>query len=168
MIKGIITGLIIVVMLVGGYVLYAFYQKMQNSDVEVRTEQQIDKIPKQSGISNIPKMQSIQDESWIESASDKVASTNYQFPSNVLDINVDVKRYEDLKMDYTKVVVKNLDDYKFFCLNEILRQKHIDFSYFKHNDSLDLLLFMPNESQRDIILQDFKYYGIEYEIGIKR
>ncbi len=86
----------------------------------------------------------------------------------MLDINIEVKRYEDLKTDYTKVLVKNLDDYKFFCLNEILRQKHIDFSYFKHKDTLDLLLFMPNEAQREMILNDFKYYGIEYEISLKK
>ncbi len=166
MIKGVIAGLIFVVMSVGGYVLYVFYQKMQNSEIHV--EQPVAKIPKKESIVNIPKMENVQNEAWINNANEKIASTNYQFPSNVLDINVEVKRYEDLQMDYTKVVIKNLDDYKFFCLNEILRQKHIDFSYFKNNNSLDLLLFVPDEKIRDIVLQDFRYYGIEYEVGIKR
>lgn len=166
MIRGIIAGLILIVVLGGGYVLYAFYQKMQNADVQV--EESVAKIPQKQVIKNIPKMETIQDDVWISNANEKAIATTYQFPSNVLDINIEVKRYEDVKTDYTKVLVKNLDDYKFFCLNEILRQKHIDFSYFKHKDTLDLLLFMPNEAQREMILNDFKYYGIEYEISLKK
>ncbi len=166
MIRGIIAGLILIVVLGGGYVLYAFYQKMQNSEVQI--EQPAPQIPQKATITNIPKMESVQDDVWISNANEKALATTYQFPSNVLDINIEVKRYEDLKTDYTKVLVKNLDDYKFFCLNEILRQKHIDFSYFKHKNTLDLLLFMPNENQREMILKDFAYYGIEYEIGLKR
>lgn len=166
MIKGIITGLIFIVVLGCGYVLYAFYQKMQNSDVQVE-EPKIN-VPQKPSIKNIPKMDTTQDDTWINNASEKAIATTYQFPSNVLDINIEVKRYEDLKTDYTKVLVKNLDDYKFFCLNEILKQKHIDFSYFKHKNTLDLLLFMPDEKQREIILNDFKYYGIEYEISLKK
>ncbi|GAB0172378.1 hypothetical protein [Helicobacter trogontum] len=166
MIRGIIAGLVLVVVLGGGYVLYAFYQKMQNTDVQI--EEPTTKIPQKQVITNIPKMETIQDDVWISNADEKALATTYQFPSNVLDINIEVKRYEDLKTDYTKVLVKNLDDYKFFCLNEILRQKHIDFSYFKHKDTLDLLLFMPDETQREMILSDFKYYGIEYEISLKK
>ena len=79
-----------------------------------------------------------------------------------------MKRYEDLKTDYTKVLVKNLDDYKFLCLNEILRQRRIDFSYFKNQSSLDLLLFVPDENKRLAILKDFEYYNIEYEISLKK
>lgn len=166
MIRGIIAGLILIVVLGGGYVLYAFYQKMQNSDIQI--EQPSTHVPQKEVMTNIPKMESVQDDTWISNANEKAVAATFQFPSNVLDINVEVKRYEDLKTDYTKVVIKNLDDYKFFCLNEILRQKHIDFSYFKHHNTLDLLLFMPDEKQREIILKDFTYYGIEYEVGIKR
>ncbi|RDU65285.1 hypothetical protein CQA53_06855 [Helicobacter didelphidarum] len=166
MIRGIIAGLLLVVTLVGGYVLYAFYKKMQNSDVVV--EQPITNVPQVNSIVNIPKMDSTENEKWISSATEKAKDTTYQFPSNVLDINVEVKRYEDLKTDYTKVLVKNLDDYKFLCLNEILRQRRIDFSYFKNQDSLDLLLFVPDEKRRISILKDFDYYNIEYEISLKR
>ena len=166
MIRGIIAGLILLVLVGGGYVLYAFYQKMQNSDVQI--EQPQAKPVQKPNVSAIPKMESVQDDVWISNANEKAIATTYQFPSNVLNIAIDVKRYEDLKTDYTKVLVKNLDDYKFFCLNEILRQKHIDFSYFKHKDTLDLLLFMPDEKQREMILNDFKYYGIEYEMSLKK
>lgn len=166
MIRSIIAGLILLVLLGGGYVLYAFYQKMQNSDVKI--EQPATQNTQKPTISAIPKMDSVQDDVWINNANEKAVATTYQFPSNVLDIAIDVKRYEDLKTDYTKVLIKNLDDYKFFCLNEILRQKHIDFSYFKHKNTLDLLLFMPDEKQRKTILNDFKYYGIEYEMSLKK
>lgn len=166
MIRGIIAGLLVVVTLVGGYVLYAFYKKMQNSSVDI--EQPVAVIPQKNAVVNIPKMQSIQNETWVNTANQKIEDATRQFPSNILDINVEVKRYEDLKTDYTKVLVKNLDDYKFFCLNEILRQKHIDFSYFKNQNSLDLLLFIPDENKRQSILKDFQYYGIEYEISLKK
>lgn len=168
MIRGIIAGLALLVVIGGGYVLYAFYQKMQNSEVQI--EQPVAQTTQKSvpAVSDIPEMDNVQDDAWIDNAKEKAVATTYQFPSNVLDIAVDVKRYEDLKTDYTKVLVKNLDDYKFFCLNEILRQKHIDFSYFRHKNTLDLLIFMPNKKQRDAILNDFNYYGIEYEMSLKR
>ncbi|MWV61138.1 hypothetical protein DCO58_11200 [Helicobacter saguini] len=165
MIKGIIAGLLFISTIIGGYVLYAFYKKMQNSDVEIE-QTIIDNAPKPR-IAEIPKLDSIPDNTWI-SGTPKAKDTSYQFPSNVLDINVDVKKYEDLKTDYTKVLVKNLDDYKFLCINEILRQRRIDFSYFKNQNSLDLLLFVPNKEQREAILKDFDYYNVEYEISLKR
>lgn len=178
MIKGIIAGGIFIVFLVGGYVLYDFYKKMQNSDVEYQLPSaRVDTNPTAS--ENIPLMQSTEntdnqnqteniDTAWIENARQKAKDSTYQFPSNILDIGVDVKQYQDLKMDYTKVVVKNLDDYKFLCLNQILRQNRIDFSYFKKQDSLDLLLLIPDKAKREAILNDFAYYNIDYEIGIKR
>ena len=174
MIKAIISGVLVIVFLIGGYVLYGFYKKMQNADVEYSVSSA------SNAVENIPLMQSdtntdtqessldSTDAAWIENARQKAEDSKHQFPSNILDINVEVKQYKDLKTDYTKVVVKNLDDYKFLCLNEILRQNRIDFSYFKKNDSLDLLLFIPDKSKREEILSDFAYYNIDYEVGIKR
>ncbi len=166
MVRGIIAGLLVVVFLIGGYVLYAFYKKMQNSDIEI--ERPTVNVSEEVNINRIPRMDSAVNETWTINANEKAKDVTHQFPSNILDINIEVKRYEDLKTDYTKVLVKNLDDYKFLCLNEILRQRRIDFSYFKNQSSLDLLLFVPDENKRLAILKDFEYYNIEYEISLKK
>ena len=53
MIRGIIAGLILIVVLGGGYVLYAFYQKMQNADVQVERVRCQD--PTEAGNKKYPK-----------------------------------------------------------------------------------------------------------------
>lgn len=166
MIKGIIIALGFVVVLAGSYSVYAFYQKLQNHDIVTEETPVVIDTPKDSFIAP-PKIQASNDTEWIQNTEKTTKASSFQFPTNVLDINIEIKRESDLKIDPTKIVVKNLDDYKFFCLNEILRQKHVDFSYFKNNDSLHLLLFIPDEAKRKLLLKDFEYYGIEYEVGIK-
>ena len=103
MLKSIIAGVVLVATIVGGYVLYAFYKKMQNDDVEIETPVVV--APKSVKV-EIPKIESIPNAKWTSNAPQKQKDTTYQYPSNVLDINVDVKKYEDLKIDPTKVLVK--------------------------------------------------------------
>ncbi|RDU72777.1 hypothetical protein CQA66_03700 [Helicobacter aurati] len=165
MIKGVIAALAFIVVVTGGYSLYAFYQKLQNNDIVIEESPVI--IPPKESFTAIPKVDTTKNTQWLQNTEQITKVSNYQFPANILDIAIEVKRERDLKIDPTKVAVKNLDDYKFFCLNEILRQRHIDFSYFKNQDSLNLLLFVPDETKRKTLLKDFEYYEIEYEINLK-
>ncbi|STQ85692.1 hypothetical protein LS73_005225 [Helicobacter muridarum] len=165
MIKGIIIALGFVVVIAGSYSVYAFYKKLQNNDVMIEESPVI--IPSNEGFITPPRIQISNNKEWIQNTEKVSKISTFQFPANVLDISIDVKKEVDIKIDPTKIVVKNLDDYKFFCLNEILRQKRVDFSYFKNENSLHLLLFIPDETKRKLLLKDFEYYDIEYEVGVK-
>ncbi|BDQ27646.1 hypothetical protein HHE02_13690 [Helicobacter heilmannii] len=61
-----------------------------------------------------------------------------------------------------KVLVKNLDNYKLFCLQEILKTKHIDFALDRKKSRATLIIYLPNATTR--FLEDLKYYEIPYQL----
>ncbi|WP_163555407.1 hypothetical protein [Helicobacter suis] len=60
-----------------------------------------------------------------------------------------------------KLLVKNLDAYKLFCLHEILKAKHIDFAMDQKGKKTTLIIYLPSTAQQ--FLDDLKYYQIPYE-----
>lgn len=161
--KKLLMFLFVFVMVLGAYGLYMFYNASKNNNIKKQSLSTSNlNIPSKDEV-DLKKLQSIKDNTWVTSSNSNI-DTSFQYPVNLLNINIDVKAKNELKKDYTKVFVKDLDDYKFFCLNEILRQKDIEFSYYKNNNTLDLLIFMPDETQRNELLNDFKYYQISYTI----
>ena len=168
-IKGLFALLALVLLLGGGYGTYIVYKSVQNTDVDVAIDDDGGDVDAPRRIlEDVPRVDSDNGGKWVNNSYEVAKTTDYQFPANVLDIDIEVKRAEDLRVDPTRVLVKDLDDYKFFCLSEILRQRQVDFSYFKNQQSLDLLLFVPNEASRNELLKDFDYYEISYEVGLLR
>ncbi|BEG56850.1 Periplasmic protein [Helicobacter sp. NHP21005] len=61
-----------------------------------------------------------------------------------------------------KILVKNLDSYKLFCLREILKTEHIDFALDKKKTGTTLIIYLPHATQQ--FLEDLKYYQIPYKL----
>ncbi|WP_163564987.1 hypothetical protein [Helicobacter suis] len=61
-----------------------------------------------------------------------------------------------------KLLVRNLDTYKLFCLHEILKVKHIDFATDEKDKKITLIIYLPNTAKQ--FLDDLKYYQIPYEL----
>lgn len=163
--KAIFSVLILIIFVLSGYILFVFYKNANAKNVATNNvnasfykEKQIPEV----------KLQNIENSIWTSDIDINSSLVNFQYPSNGIQLSIDVKKEDELRTDYTKILIKNLDDYKFFSLHEILRQRHIEFSYYKDNDDLSLVVFMPNKDEREKMLNDFEYYKIEYELIFKK
>ncbi|PAF51101.1 hypothetical protein BKH43_02530 [Helicobacter sp. 13S00401-1] len=165
----IVTGLFVIIIFLGGYTLYLFYEKLNptttatHSTLALQGKQEASVEVQES--SNEPKLDVGDAHGWL--ARSDLSTSNFQFPINVININISVKKPDEMQVDPTKILIENLDEYKFFYLNEILRLKHIKFSYYKSGDKLALLVSIPNAALRESMLKDFRYYNIKYQINQK-
>lgn len=61
-----------------------------------------------------------------------------------------------------KLLIRNLDAYKLFCLNEILREAHVDFALDKHAHMTTIIVYLPRTSPKRF-LEELSYYQIPYQ-----
>lgn len=75
-----------------------------------------------------------------------------------------------IKLDFSParvtniIEISNLDSYKFFCLNEILKSNNIQFSYQKKGDFLNLRVSLLNASVRAKLENELRKYNIKFSI----
>ncbi len=101
---------------------------------------------------------------WIEGIV-KREQKEYSYAATELDIRLD---YQDAmkNRDYKhyRIDVENLDSYKFFCINQVLKSKNILYSYYKVDGLIKIAI---SESNRDLLndaLKEIKKYKIDYTI----
>ncbi|PAF44458.1 hypothetical protein [Helicobacter sp. 11S02596-1] len=114
--------------------------------------------------------------SWLQTLLKK--PQDYSYPATEVKIGVDFRAPNE-KVAPTKLVVKHLDDYKFFCLNEVLKQEKIEFAYYQsqaqspigHSKKsaqlgkfADVIIYLPDNPKRNQIIEDLKHYEIQYEV----
>ncbi|PAF45335.1 hypothetical protein [Helicobacter sp. 11S02629-2] len=163
----VVTGLFVIIIILGGYTLYLFYERFNPPAIKVDSSLALKnaKVIETSTLGTEPKLDVGDNSGWLAKAD--VPNSDFQFPINVININISVKKPNEMQVDPTKILIENLDEYKFFYLNEILRQKHIKFSYYKSGDKLALLVSIPDAALRESMLKDFRYYNIKYQINQK-
>lgn len=85
---------------------------------------------------------------------------SYRYPVPELSIAVDFspKRYTDI------LQISNLDEYKFFCLKEILKSHNVRFAYHIHNQKAELKITLDSSATRTNLLNELKRYNIAYSI----
>ncbi|PAF42563.1 hypothetical protein [Helicobacter sp. 11S03491-1] len=132
------------------YILFLYYRSLPKNTYQI------------ARTTHIPQKQNIKkDHSWLESLLKKPQS--YSYPATEIKIGVHFKSPNE-KANLTRLIVNHLDDYKFFCLNEVLKEENIDFAYYQSNDSINIVIFLPNDSRKKQIMQDLKYYEIQYKV----
>lgn len=146
----------------GIYIGYLYFYRINSFKFSKQLLENV-KVPNEENVN----IRTIDSYKWIEDADKQKEEAKYSFPVNIIDINIDVLRDEDLKIDPTKILLQNLDDVRFYFVNQILNQRKIKYSYYKDKTNLSLLLFVPEEKQRDKLLADFKYFKIDYKMNIK-
>ncbi|MDO7252678.1 hypothetical protein [Helicobacter cappadocius] len=102
-----------------------------------------------------------QDDSWLKDSLKN--SKSYAYPATEIKISMDFKSPDDKSIP-TKLIVDNLDEYKFFCLNEVLKEEKIEFAYYQAKNSTNIVIFLPSDKRRDKIMEDLKYYEIQYKL----
>lgn len=89
--------------------------------------------------------------------------SKYSYPVSEMSLNVDFN-----KKDTGEIIrVDNLDEYKFFCLNEILKNESIHFTYLRQKDKASIIIDLDKKDnkKKDRIVKEFKEYSIDYTIN---
>ncbi|GAA8173465.1 hypothetical protein HpDR147_11140 [Helicobacter pylori] len=105
---------------------------------------------------------------------DKI-SHNEEDHSNALSQNLDAQEvinypvvehhfeipFEEKKREYSKLIIKDLKDYQWWCLKEILKKERIDYAYDNTKNHSGLIIYL-DENKKERLLADLDYYKIRY------
>ncbi|WQW40467.1 hypothetical protein KVK57_04960 [Helicobacter pylori] len=106
---------------------------------------------------------------------DEKASHNEEDHNNALSQNLDVQEsinypviehhfeipFEEKKREYSKLIIKDLKDYQWWCLKEILKKERIDYAYDNTKNQPNLIIYL-DENKKERFLTDLDYYKIRY------
>ena len=103
--------------------------------------------------------------SWLNQLSAK-GGVSYFYPAS--ESRVKLLFEKNLKKDDTetfRVSVGIIDDYQFFCINQVLSANNIDYSYYKVGESIWLVVATDDEKYLRSVLEELKHYEIHYSLS---
>lgn len=143
-------------LLIAGMVAWLGYQYVDA--MEVAFEDELVKQNQQDSNKSIKAF----DDGWV----DKFAKANkaeYTYPATELQIKLDlISKMSDEKL--YRVVIDQIDSYKFFCLNQVLKSNNIKFSYYKTKGFVKLVITTDDKKYMLGVLEQLKDYGITYKV----
>ncbi len=103
------------------------------------------------------------------------ASHNQEDRNNALSQNLDVQEvinypviehhfeipFEEKKREYSKLIIKDLKGYQWWCLKEILKKEQIDYAYDSTKNQPNLIIYL-DKNKKERFLADLDYYKIRY------
>ncbi|GAA9834083.1 hypothetical protein VN0532_12740 [Helicobacter pylori] len=103
------------------------------------------------------------------------APHNEEYRNNALSQNLDAQEvinypviehhfeipFEEKKREYSKLIIKDLKDYQWWCLKEILKKEQIDYAYDSTKNQPNLIIYL-DENKKERLLADLDYYKIRY------
>ncbi|MCQ2857284.1 hypothetical protein JT087_03855 [Helicobacter pylori] len=106
---------------------------------------------------------------------DEKAPHNEEYRNNALSQNLDAQEsinypviehhfeipFEEKKREYSKLIIKDLKDYQWWCLKEILKKERIDYAYDNTKNQPNLIIYL-DENKKERLLADLDYYKIRY------
>ncbi|MGL2527693.1 hypothetical protein ACOWOP_06145 [Helicobacter pylori] len=106
---------------------------------------------------------------------DEKAPHNEEDHSNTLFQNLDAQEvinypvvehhfeipFEEKKREYSKLIIKDLKDYQWWCLKEILKKEQIDYAYDNTKNQPNLIIYL-DKNKKERLLADLDYYKIRY------
>lgn len=102
---------------------------------------------------------------WIGRGSQR-GDVSYIFPATEMQVRLMFS--DSIKRDAREIFRVNVgvvDDYQFFCINQVLTSHRIEYSYYKIGDSVWLVVASPNETILRGILEQLRHYDIDYTIS---
>ncbi|WRC01379.1 hypothetical protein KVF07_05020 [Helicobacter pylori] len=115
------------------------------------------------------------EESPTETSHNEKASHNEEDRNNALSQNLDAQEsinypviehhfeipFEEKKREYSKLIIKDLKDYQWWCLKEILKKEQIDYAYDSTKNQPNLIIYL-DKNKKERFLADLDYYKIRY------
>lgn len=85
-------------------------------------------------------------------------SKTFEYPVSEMGL-----KYEsDRDIEPMRVFIDDLNEYRFYCINQILLDNKIEYAYYKTNSIIRLVVFLNDPTTQKKILEDFDYYKIQY------
>ncbi len=117
----------------------------------------------------------LEDNSPNETSHNEKAPHNEVDRNNALSQNLDAQEsinypviehyfeipFEEKKREYSKLIIKDLKGYQWWCLKEILKKEQIDYAYDSTKNQLNLIIYL-DENKKERFLADLDYYKIRY------
>ncbi|OKB11463.1 hypothetical protein [Helicobacter pylori] len=69
--------------------------------------------------------------------------------------------FEEKKREYSKLIIKDLKGYQWWCLKEILKKEQIDYAYDNTKNQPNLIIYL-DKNKKERLLADLDYYKIRY------
>ncbi|WRB42041.1 hypothetical protein KVM33_01255 [Helicobacter pylori] len=69
--------------------------------------------------------------------------------------------FEEKKREYSKLIIKDLKGYQWWCLKEILKKEQIDYAYDSTKNQSNLIIYL-DKNKKERFLADLDYYKIRY------
>lgn len=110
-----------------------------------------------------------------ETSHNEKAPHNQEDRNNALSQNLDAQEvinypviehhfeipFEEKKREYSKLIIKDLKGYQWWCLKEILKKEQIDYAYDSTKNQPNLIIYL-DENKKERFLADLDYYKIRY------
>ncbi|GAA9538867.1 hypothetical protein UBN51_13170 [Helicobacter pylori] len=110
-----------------------------------------------------------------ETSHNEKAPHNEEDRINALSQNLDVQEvinypviehhfeipFEEKKREYSKLIIKDLKGYQWWCLKEILKKEQIDYAYDNTKNQPNLIIYL-DKNKKERFLADLDYYKIRY------
>ncbi len=110
-----------------------------------------------------------------ETSHNEKASHNEEDRNNALSQNLDAQEsinypviehhfeipFEEKKREYSKLIIKDLKGYQWWCLKEILKKEQIDYAYDSTKNQPNLIIYL-DKNKKERFLADLDYYKIRY------
>ncbi|WRB91012.1 hypothetical protein KVE68_05165 [Helicobacter pylori] len=117
----------------------------------------------------------LEDNSPNEISHNEKAPHNEVDRNNTLSQNLDVQEvinypviehhfeipFEEKKREYSKLIIKDLKGYQWWCLKEILKKEQIDYAYDSTKNQPNLIIYL-DKNKKERFLADLDYYKIRY------
>ncbi|MGL2856920.1 hypothetical protein ACQJ99_04045 [Helicobacter pylori] len=117
----------------------------------------------------------LEENSLDETSHNEKAPHNQEDRNNTLSQNLDAQEvinypviehhfeipFEEKKREYSKLIIKDLKDYQWWCLKEILKKEQIDYAYDNTKNQPNLIIYL-DENKKERFLADLDYYKIRY------
>ncbi len=69
--------------------------------------------------------------------------------------------FEEKKREYSKLIIKDLKGYQWWCLKEILKKEQIDYAYDNTKNQPNFIIYL-DKNKKERFLADLDYYKIRY------
>ncbi len=110
-----------------------------------------------------------------ETSHNEKAPHNEEDRNNALSQNLDAQEvinypviehhfeipFEEKKREYSKLIIKDLKGYQWWCLKEILKKEQIDYAYDSTKNQPNLIIYL-DKNKKERFLADLDYYKIRY------
>ncbi len=110
-----------------------------------------------------------------ETSHNEKAPHNQEDRNNTLSQNLDAQEvinypviehhfeipFEEKKREYSKLIIKDLKGYQWWCLKEILKKEQIDYAYDSTKNQPNLIIYL-DKNKKERFLADLDYYKIRY------